>query len=70
MPLGRIAGLILLAVGVALLVIGHNASDSPMERLSEALTGRYSHETQWYLIGGIAAVVGGAGLALFGGRRS
>ncbi len=69
MPLGRILGLIILAVGVALLVIGHNATQSPVEQLSESFLGRYTHETQWYLIGGIAAVVGGAALALFGARR-
>ena len=69
MSLGRIVGLMLLAVGVALLVVGHNATEAPLERFSEALTGRYSHETQWYLIGGIAAIVAGGALALFGARR-
>jgi len=69
MPLGRIVGLMLLAVGVALLVVGHNATGAPLERFSEALTGKYSHETQWYLFGGIAAVVAGGALALFGARR-
>jgi hypothetical protein len=69
MPLGRIIGLVLLAVGVALVVVGHNASEAPLERLSETLTGRYSSETQWYLIGGVAAIVAGGALALFGARR-
>ncbi len=69
MPLGRIIGLALLALGVALLVVAHNATDSPIERLSETLTGRYSHETQWYLFGGIAAVVAGGALAVFGAAR-
>jgi hypothetical protein len=67
--LPRVIGLMLLAIGVALLVIGHNESQSPLEQLSETLTGRYSHETVWYLIGGTAAVVGGGALALFGARR-
>src|SRR5271155_2479038 len=59
MTLGRIAGLMLLAVGVALLVVGHDATDSPVEQLSKTFTGRYSQDTLWYLIGGAAAIVGG-----------
>jgi hypothetical protein len=71
MSLVRIFGLVLLAVGVAMLVIGHNAREAPLEQLSQSLTGRYTNETQWYLFGGIAAVVAGGALALFGlgGRR-
>jgi len=69
MTLGRIAGLMLLAVGVALLVVGHDATDSPVEQLSKTFTGRYSQDTLWYLIGGAAAIVGGGALALFGARR-
>jgi hypothetical protein len=70
MPIGRLAGLVLLAVGIALLVVGHNATEAPLERFSEALTGKYSHETQWYLFGGIAAAVAGVALALFGAKKA
>jgi hypothetical protein len=70
MPLGRVIGLMLLAVGVALLVVGHDATDSPLEHLSKAVTGKYSQDTMWYLVGGAAAIVGGAALALFGARRA
>jgi hypothetical protein len=69
MPIGRVAGLMLLAVGIALLVIGRDATNSFGEQLSKTFTGRYSQDTTWYLVGGIAALVGGAALALFGGRR-
>ena len=68
MSLSRIAGLVLVAVGVALLVMGHNATQSPAEELSKTFLGRYSHETVWYLVGGIAALVGGGVIALFGAR--
>jgi hypothetical protein len=69
MPIGRVAGLMLLAVGIALLVMGHDATDSFGEQLSKTFTGHYSQDTVWYIVGGIAALVGGAALALFGGRR-
>src|SRR5260221_25900 len=68
MPIGRIVGLMLLAVGVGLLVVGHNATEPPLERIAKALTGKYSHETQGDLFGGIATprdcAVVAAGLAI------
>lgn len=66
----RIFGLVLLAVGVVLLIFGYNASQSTTERLVDGFTGRFTNETMMYLIGGVAAVVGGLGLALWGGRRA
>jgi len=66
----RIIGLVLLAVGVTLLVFGYNASQSVGEQIVEGVTGRFTQQTMMYLIGGIAAIVGGAALALWGGRRA
>lgn len=66
MPMGRVLGAIALAAGVILLIFGLNASDAPMEQLSETLTGRYSDRTMWYLIGGGAAACGGLVLLLLG----
>lgn len=66
----RIIGLVLLAVGVALLVFGYNASQSVGERVVEGFTGRFTNETMAYLIGAIAAIVGGASMALWGGRST
>ena len=54
------AGAALLVVGLVLLYFGYNASQSPTEELSEALTGRFSDETMFYLIGGAIAGVLGA----------
>ena len=65
----RITGLVLLAVGVLLLIFGYNASQSVGEQIVEGFTGRFTNQTMAYVIGGIAAVVGGAALALWGGRR-
>ena len=66
----RIIGLVLLAVGVTLLIFGYNASQSVSEQIVEGFTGRFTQQTMAYLIGGIAALVGGAALALWGGRRT
>jgi hypothetical protein len=66
----RIIGLILLAVGVTLLIFGYNASQSVGERIVEGVTGHFSNQTMWYLIGGVAAVVGGLGLSVWGGGRA
>jgi len=52
-------GIALLVVGVILLVVGFNSSQSVTEELSEAFTGRFSDETMFYLIGGaVAGVIG------------
>ncbi|MGY6633189.1 MAG: DUF3185 family protein [Alkalilacustris sp.] len=58
----NIIGLIVLAVGAVLLFFAWRASQAPMDQMSEALTGRYTGNTMWYLLGGIVGVVAGAGL--------
>ncbi len=58
----KLIGLILVVAGGALLYFGINAAQSPMEELSQTLTGRYSDETMIYLIGGGVAAVAGVAL--------
>jgi hypothetical protein len=61
--------IVLLVAGGVLLYFGLQATDAPLERARQTLTGDYSDQTMLYLIvGGIAAV---AGLALLfvRGRR-
>ncbi len=70
MNASQVAGIGILIVGAVLLMIGFNASDAPVDQISNALTGRYTDRTMWYLIAGIVAVVGGGLLALFGRRRA
>ena len=53
-------GIALFVLGLILLYVGFNASQSPTEEISEALTGRYTDKTMFYLAGGaVAAVLGG-----------
>lgn len=66
----RTIGLVLLAVGVTLLFFGYNASQTVGEQVVEGFTGRFTNQTMWYFIGGIAAVVGGGGLAFWGRREN
>ena len=58
----KVAGIALLVAGVIALYFGLTATDAPIEQVSEALTGRYSDRTMFYLIGG--AVAGAAGLVM------
>lgn len=69
MSFPRIIGAIALVIGLILLGMAYNASQAPVEQVSEAVTGSFSDQTVVYLIAGAAAVVGGLLLFLFGRRR-
>lgn len=58
----KIIGIVLLVIGVIALYFGVNATNAPMEEMTEAFTGQYSDRTMTYLIGG--AVAGVAGLVM------
>ena len=64
----RVLGIALVAVGVVFFVIGLNATDSPVEQLSETFTGKYTSQTLWYIAGGLGAIIGG-GLFALAARR-
>jgi drug/metabolite transporter (DMT)-like permease len=64
----RILGVTLFSVGCLLLAAGYHASGAPMEQLSNSLTGRYTDQTIWFLIAGIASAIGGALLVMRVGR--
>ena len=70
MPMPKIIGLVGLVLGAVLLAIAWQASNAPIEQLAETLSGRYTNSTMWYLITGVAAVVGGGALFLFGNRTA
>jgi len=65
---GQIGGIVLLAAGVILFIIGLNASDSLADRTSNFFTGHYTDKTVWYMVGGGALALGGLALTIFGGR--
>ncbi len=65
MVTGKIVGVVLLVVGVLLLFFGWQGSESVGDQITETITGRFTDETMWYLIGGAAAVVAGAFLTFF-----
>ncbi len=59
MSTNKIIGIVLLVLGAVLVYFGLNATEAPMEEISEAVTGRYSDQTMYYLIGGaISAILG------------
>jgi len=62
----RILGVVLLAAGIVLLILGLQATDSFGERLSNTFTGHWSDKTNFYIIGGVAAIVVGGLLAAVG----
>jgi hypothetical protein len=66
MILSNIIGIVALVVGAVLLYFAWRASQAPLDQMSEALTGRFTGNTMWYLLGGIVAVVVGAGLLFRG----
>ncbi len=61
-------GIALLAAGVIFLVIGLNSSHSMADQISNTFTGRFTDNTQWYIVGGIVAAIAGGALAFFGAR--
>ncbi len=64
----RIIGITLLAAGAALLAIGYRSSGTPVDQISEAFIGRYTDRTMWYIVGGIAAMIGGGLMAMRGSK--
>lgn len=63
MGMFKIAGLVAFVVGIALLVFGIDAMNKAKEKTEHNLTGHYSDKTVWYVVTGIALIVGGAGVS-------
>ena len=65
----RIAGVALLAVGVLLLIMGFNASESFSSEVSEAVRGTPTDRSIWFLVGGGVMGIAGLGMLLMGRNR-
>ncbi len=64
----RIGGIVLLVLGVVLLVVGLNSSESVADQVSETFTGRFTDSTMWYIIGGAGLGLMGLLLLVGGGK--
>jgi hypothetical protein len=58
--MNKAVGIALLAVGIALIIFGINATDSFSSDVSRFFTGHPTDKSMWLLLGGIAATVIGA----------
>jgi multisubunit Na+/H+ antiporter MnhB subunit len=65
---GQVTGAVIFAVGIVLLYFAYNASNAPVDQITNAITGRFTSQTMWYLFGGVAAAIGGGLLFLVGQR--
>ncbi|HEV2452730.1 MAG TPA: DUF3185 family protein [Verrucomicrobiae bacterium] len=66
--MNKAIGVALLAVGIALIIYGVDASHSAASHLSKTFTGSPTDKTMWLLIGGIASAVLGGFLAFMPSR--
>lgn len=66
MSTNRIIGIALIIIGAGLLFFGIQATGSLTEDVHETLTGRFTDQTTWYLVGGGAALVVGLIMTLRG----
>lgn len=64
----RVIGLMLVAVGVLLLVLGISAADSIASDVSRFFTGEPTDRSIWMMIGGVAAIAGGIMMSLMSPR--
>lgn len=62
----KLIGLICIVAGAILLYFGWQSSQSIGDQLTESLTGRFTDDTLFFIIGGAVAVVVGLYLSLRG----
>jgi hypothetical protein len=61
-------GIAVLVFGTVLLGFGYHFSDTPLDQLSDTLIGRYTDNALWYVVVGIALMIGGGALTISGKR--
>lgn len=62
----NILAAVFLVVGLLMLLFAYQSSQGLADQVSEAVTGRFTDSTLWFLILGSGTIVAGAGLLLFG----
>jgi hypothetical protein len=65
MATNKILALALIVVGSILLFFAYQSSQSLGDQVTEAITGRFTESTTWFLILGAASAAVGVGLLLF-----
>lgn len=70
MTMNRVLAMVLLVVGLILLFLAYQSSQSLGDQVTEAVTGRFTDSTTWYLILGAASAVAGVGLLMFGRNQN
>lgn len=63
MPQNTLIGLVLLAIGIVLLVMGHNVEQSVGSQFRQAFTGSMSDKTLLYYFGGAVLIAVGVYMA-------
>lgn len=61
-------GIAILAFGAVLLGLGYYFSDTPVDQISDSLSARFTDSTLWYIVVGIALMIGGGAIAVSGKR--
>lgn len=65
----RALGYALVGIGILLLIFGISSADSFASDVSRFFTGEPTDRAMWLIIGGAAALIMGATLAMLPGRR-
>lgn len=62
----KFLAIVLLIIGLILLFLAYESSQSLGDQVTEAVTGRFTDSTIWFLILGAASAIVGVGLLQFG----
>ncbi|WP_228612062.1 DUF3185 family protein [Alkalimonas sp.] len=66
----RVLAIVLVVVGLILLFFAYQSSQSLGDQVKEAVTGRFTDSTIWFLIFGAAAAVAGIAMLVLGKTAS
>lgn len=67
--MNKALGLALLAIGIALIIYGVDASNSASSSISRTFNGTPTNKTMWLLLGGIASAICGVVLTFVPSKR-